>query len=314
MLASLPAPFSVVYDLEEQLASQPGVILSAENAPQRFDLLGEQMKLKLKKLPMHGFPRSFKYDQYSAKGMKEAFTSLSNNPEHPRTSAPDGFVSELETYARSLGIGSIGYCIMPREYIFQGKGLLHRNMIVVTMEMDRDAISKAPSSDTAVTVHRTYANETKAVLLIADHLRANGFSAQACYPLLGLALYPALAQAAGLGWCGAHGLLITPEYGPRVRLAAVATSIENLPFNRENPHQWIKKYCQLCRQCIRKCPVHAIHETPVVHDQLITRVDNTKCLPQFSENQGCAVCIKVCPFSQTNSEILHRHINPQPSR
>jgi epoxyqueuosine reductase QueG len=49
---------------------------------------------------------------------------------------------------------------------------------------------------------------------------------------------------AGLGWLGASGLMITPEHGPRVRLAAVLSSIESLPFS--------------CSVCIKVCPFNRV--------------------------------------------------------
>jgi epoxyqueuosine reductase len=116
---------------------------------------------------------------------------------------------------------------------------LHENAIMLTMEMDKDRIDTSPSEQSFIEVHETYHHLGRAANRIAGWLRQRGYSAHAGHPLMGLALYPPLAQQAGLGWRGLHGLLITPRFGPRVRLAAVFTSIENLPFGQENPHQWI---------------------------------------------------------------------------
>lgn len=43
--------------------------------------------------------------------------------------------------------------------------------------------------------------------------------------LLGNLLHKAVARAAGLGWIGRNCLLITPQYGPRVRFATVLTDM-----------------------------------------------------------------------------------------
>jgi epoxyqueuosine reductase QueG len=117
---------------------------------------------------------------------------------------------------------------------------------------------------------------------------------------MGPALYPPLAQMAGLGWLGTSGLIITPEHGPRVRLAAVLTNIEDLPFVTQNDHAWIQDYCTSCGRCIRECPPQAIYPEPVHHENgQITCVDTESCFPYFSDYYGCSVCIKVCPFNKT---------------
>jgi epoxyqueuosine reductase QueG len=122
---------------------------------------------------------------------------------------------------------------------------------------------------------------------------------------MGPALYPPLAQLAGLGWLGTSGLMITPEHGPRVRLAAVFTSIENLPFGTQNEHAWVEDFCAQCGVCIRECPPQAIYPEPHHHETgRITCVDNERCFPYFSDYHGCSVCIKVCPFNSTSYDTI----------
>jgi hypothetical protein len=66
------------------------------------------------------------------------------------------------------------------------------------------------------------------------------------------------AVAAGLGELGWNSLLITPKYGPRVRLVTLLTKAE-----LEADPQYFgkplcnKKLCQLA--CVKACPVKAIH-------------------------------------------------------
>ncbi len=94
-------------------------------------------------------------------------------------------------------------------------------------------------------------------------------------------------------------LIISPEAGPRHRLAVVYTDIENLPIRKENPHDWIKEFCRQCGKCIKKCPSQAIHETPVkTKGDHIAYIDNNDCVNYFSKNYGCSVCVKECPFNQ----------------
>ena len=122
---------------------------------------------------------------------------------------------------------------------------------------------------------------------------------------MGPALYPPLAQLAGLGWLGVSGLIVTPEHGPRVRLAAVFTNIENLPFSTHNDHAWVEDFCDACRICIRQCPAEAILPEPTHHPNgQITCVINPRCFAYFSDYYGCSVCIKVCPFNHTSYDRI----------
>ena len=124
---------------------------------------------------------------------------------------------------------------------------------------------------------------------------------------MGPALYPPLTQLAGLGWLSMSGLIVTPEHGPRVRLAAVFTNIENLPFSTQNEHAWVADFCAKCGICIRQCPVEAILPKPIQHESgQITCVDNDRCFPYFSDYHGCSVCIKVCPFNHTSYDKIKR--------
>jgi epoxyqueuosine reductase QueG len=90
-----------------------------------------------------------------------------------------------------------------------------------------------------------------------------------------------------------------------VRLAAVLTSIENLPFSTQNDHAWVEDFCAKCGICQRQCPVEAIIPEPLRHaNGQITWVNSERCFPYFSDYHGCSICIKVCPFNKkTYGEI-----------
>ena len=126
----------------------------------------------------------------------------------------------------------------------------------------------------------------------------------------GVALYPPLAQAAGLGWMGHSGLLITPEHGPRVRLTAVFTSITNLPCTTENHHSWVDDFCSSCKICTKECPGNAILEKQEDHPNgRVTWVDTEKCFPYFHDYYDCSICISVCPFNSTGYERIKESWN-----
>lgn len=114
-----------------------------------------------------------------------------------------------------------------------------------------------------------------------------------------------MARDAGLGGFGKNGLLITKEFGPSVRLAAVLTDIENLTVNNQNNFEWIKSFCELCNACVRKCPAKAIYEKTVVfEDDSEEHIDYKKCAIPFTKQHGCTVCIKECTFFKNNYDKI----------
>ena len=206
-----------------------------------------------------------------------------------------------------MGIGDIGYAKLPRHLIFKERAVLYDSAIVLLKEMPKDKVDKAPSIATFKMVFESYDSLSKIVNNLTEYLRKQGYGAQGGYPLGGLNLYPPLAAAAGLGWMGRHGLLITPQFGPRQRIGAIFTSIENLPFGKTNPHSWIGNFCGTCGRCIRTCPQEAIREHPVIHDSgRKTHIIREKCLPYFVTKHGCTVCVKECSFSRRHYDDIHK--------
>lgn len=231
--------------------------------------------------------------------------SIKSNPYSGKKKIDGETLTELEAYAKSLGVAEIGYTKVNPRYIFRGFRILYKHAMVFTIEMDKAKIKGAPNMESFKEVFRTYYQVGLTVNKVADWLRERGFNAHAGPAGGGDVNYIPIAIDAGLGVAGKHGLLMTRYNGPRVRLAAVYTDIENLPFSQDNPHGWIKDYCETCNLCIEKCPVDAIYmETKTHADGGPEFIDHTICADPFSNDNGCTLCIKYCPFSYGDYEKL----------
>ncbi len=299
-----------IIEKETQLTDQENVLKSEEDSPERFEIVFESFKYPSDRLKLFSSARLMRILPSNIKNISRSLTSIDQNPDTPTTTIPDDLLHEFEKHAKSLGISSVGYAKLPRKLIFRNKAVLHDNVIVLSMEMDKEKIELAPSLETSVMIMKTYDDLGKASNQLTEFLRGHRFSAQAGHPLGGLVLYPPLAELAGIGFHGKHGLLITPEHGPRVRLTAIYTNIENLPFAQENPHEWIHSFCQKCGRCCRKCPAFAFYEEPIVQENgLLTHIKNEDCFPVFLEYHGCSVCIKECPFSRVDYNKLKRQFS-----
>jgi epoxyqueuosine reductase len=277
-----------------------GVLLPTLNSPTRFEIPFEMLDLIQDRDDIeirHMFP--VKRLLSVIKNIHLSVDSISDNPVNASTQTSLEFLEKLKEFAHSHGVGPLEFVKLPQDLIFQKMGVLFDNAIILAMEMSKDKIDKAASQATLNMVFGTYDDLGKAANRIAEFLREHGYAAQADHPLGGLVLFPPLAQKAGIGWIGKHGLLITPEFGPRVRLAAVYTSIENLPFVDSNEHAWIGEYCKTCGVCIKECPPQAILEESVTHETgRQTSIKQRECFEYFAQYYGCSLCVKVCPFSQ----------------
>lgn len=234
----------------------------------------------------------------AVKEMAKSAKSVIDNPYAGKKTIDVGTLKELEEYAHVLGVTDIGYTKVNPRHIFKGFKLLFPNAIVFTMEMNREKIKLAPSMPSFIEIFRTYLQLGVIVNQIADWLRERGYNALAGPAIGGDVNYIPVAIDAGLGYSGKNGLLITKDNGPRIRLAAVFTDIENLPFAEENPFHWVRDYCESCNRCVEKCPVDAIYvETKTHADGGPMFIDHTLCADPFSNDNGCTLCIKYCPFS-----------------
>lgn len=238
--------------------------------------------------------------------LRRANTSIRENPRLGNTRIDATTLADLESYARSLGVSEIGYTRVNPDYIFKDLSILYPNAIVFAMEMDLEKIEQAPSVPTLMEIFRTYYQLGYVVNQISDFLRERGFNAHAGPALGSEGSFVPMARDAGLGEVGKNGMLITETYGPRVRLAAVYTDIENLPFAEENPHAWVRDYCDMCNSCVKHCPANAIflepHEAP---EGGLIFIDHKKCAVPFSTMDGCTLCIKHCPFMYGRYDQLH---------
>jgi epoxyqueuosine reductase len=114
------------------------------------------------------------------------------------------------------------------------------------------------------------------------------------------------ATRAGLGWIGKNALLVTPRFGPRLRLATVLT---DMPLAAGDPVTAGR--CGTCVACARLCPARAIKgvewEAGLERETL---VDAWSCYETArrllrervgAKNAVCGVCVAVCPVGREQS-------------
>ena len=183
---------------------------------------------------------------------------------------------------------------IPEEYKFA---------IVMTVKMDGFAIKTSPSFKACLATGLAYSQMAFLVSCMAEFIRNLGYKA---IPMGNdTALSIPLAIDAGLGELGRHGLLITPEYGPCVRICKVFT---DLPLKTDKPITFgVTEYCKSCQECVKACEADAIQKEDepsfktacLSNRQGVLRwaVNQDKCYKFWIENGGdCSNCIAACPF------------------
>jgi len=241
---------------------------------------------------------------------------------------PDAIVEQLGTYpvtnptvmsgqvkdtAKIYGASLVGICKLDRRWVYacdmDGKpveiGPPFRYAIVMAIAMDAAAIQDSPTFVAATATGVGYSRMAFSIACLAGFIRNLGYRA---IPMGNdTALSIPLAIDAGLGELGRNGLLITPQYGPCVRLCKVFT---DLPLEPDPPIQFgVAEVCARCRKCVEACEVDAISSDPEPSYRVACRsnnrgirrwaVDHDKCYAFWVENgASCTTCIAACPFTQ----------------
>ena len=119
------------------------------------------------------------------------------------------------------------------------------------------------------------------------------------------------ATCAGLGWIGRNGLLISPEYGPRLSLATVLT---DAPLGTNKP--FTKSLCGDCRLCVEYCPSEAISGKKWSRNRPYIELvrwqecrDHKKGRRAVNGKPNCGLCINICPYGRKDfKEIDCTHL------
>ena len=233
--------------------------------------------------------------------------------------------NRIKKAATLLGAGMVGICELDDRWVYShnfsrktqtaSKLNLPKNIthiILLILPMNYKLGKTIPSALGGATTGSGYATSLNCATALAQFITNLGYEAIAS--MNDTAQNIPMAIQAGLGEYGRNGLLITPKYGPNVRIAKVFT---DLPLLADQPIEFgVKQFCETCRKCADSCPVKAIEKEESVatppnfsSHSFVKKwtVNAEKCFKFWvGMNTDCAICIRVCPYNKDYSKWWNR--------
>ena len=264
------------------------------------------------------------------RGLREGFQSAIENdtpvaPDRAELGEPAAETAEIKRLAKLFGADLVGITEIDERWHYSARvdtrdfsaapnelpdDITH--VIVLGHAMDFDLVATYPSALAGASTGLEYSHEAAIVIQLATYIRNLGF--QAVASMNDTALVIPYAVKAGLGEYGRNQMVITPQFGPRVRFSKIFTS---LPLVADTPKPLgIRQYCDICTKCADACPPKALPFGPPeaggLNQSTIKGVkkwsaDCEKCFGYWAKlKSDCAICMRVCPFNRRNDNFSDR--------
>lgn len=114
----------------------------------------------------------------------------------------------------------------------------------------------------------------------------------------GIFQHKTAAVLSGLGFVGKSGLLLSPDFGPRIRLATVLT---DMPLSSDA--KTLENGCGGCSACVDACPAKAIGgklysggSEPIIDVEKCSA--HMKTYKDVGRGAVCGICMAICPYSK----------------
>ena len=268
-------------------------------------------------------------DRFSGQGRREGFQApISNDTpvadDKYLFNSPKAATADVKKVSRFFGADLCGVTALDPRWLYDSRvdvrdmsqadlGLPEglRHVIVLGHEMDKDLVRTYPSALGGAATGREYSHEAAIVMQLAAYIRNLGYQAVASMNDTGLVI--PMAVQAGLGEYARNQLVITPEFGPRLRFSKIFT---DMPLDIDLPKRpGVAKFCDICTKCADACPVKALPfgspsvggGTSSIQGVKKWTSDAEKCFSFWAKlSSDCAICMRVCPFNRNFSSWPNR--------
>jgi len=255
------------------------------------------------------------------------------------TKDPQTVTRDIKNVARYVGADLVGICKLDRRWVYShtydGEGPSggpgdappvigeHKRQeipetcqyaVVMGFGEDYHMMKHFPSWIAHSATSMGYSMMAITNMYLSAFIRSLGFQAIDC-STNDVALTIPMAMQAGLGELGRNGLLISREFGPRLRISKVIT---DLPLVADTPLEFgVTEMCEACKRCADTCPSEAIMHEKRTREPLNASnaggalkwpVNAENCRAYWGRmNRPCTNCISSCPYNKPYT-LFHRTV------
>jgi epoxyqueuosine reductase len=224
--------------------------------------------------------------------------------------------SAVEVAAKEAGAARVGFAnisALRNMQVGDHQVFEFPSAVSVMVEIPIEAVKcslTSPSEELRSAYKQCNMKLKKAEEKVVETLKAAGYDARSIDPservnkemLLGPISHKAVARLAGMGWIGKNGLILTEDFGPRLRMGTVLT---NMPVTM-NPTPQMNE-CGECTACVDNCPMKVLKgpefkDHPESRDHVIDwakcgKYEHTLIGDGSRPEKACGRCIAKCPKS-----------------
>jgi ferredoxin len=261
--------------------------------------------------------KRFAFKHPLATAMVKQIGAMVPHQDGPVADSPHASCSDAEENTRALkslsyvlGAELTGVCEIPDyawySHVDGGKPVEchHKYAVVMLIDQEYDTMEGASGDDfiSGAQSMRAYMRGAVVAGIMAEHLRALGFSSRAQTNADSEVLQIPLILLAGLGELSRIGeLVLNPFVGPRFKSVVMTT---NIPLVPDKPIDFgLQYFCSNCWKCARECPCDAITwgDKVMFNGYEMWKLDAERCARYRLTNQrglACGRCMKTCPLNK----------------
>ncbi|ONI39634.1 hypothetical protein AN639_02460 [Candidatus Epulonipiscium fishelsonii] len=186
--------------------------------------------------------------------------------------------------------------------------------IVIAQELDKDCINRAPHGEQVLATMKGYAESMDIGSKLVIHIKSLGYEAQTDDFFGYITPTMPIAVDAGIGQMGRSNMVVTKEFGNRLKMGVVLTNLELIPDGRID--FGLTEFCKRCRICSRNCPSKSIcsnNEPQILEGEIVWPHNEVTCMEMWMKvGTDCGICMSSCPFSQGVDPTLIEKMKDNP--
>ena len=220
------------------------------------------------------------------------------NPENPQKIITEVLLDEFTDIAVSSGFAGISYSRLNDEFKKE-LNIDWDNIIILKYPMSDSILKMDSSREKCRLLDDEFQEFGFKTFVLADMLRQEGFKADLLNPLDDEISLRAVAMQSNDAVITGNNMCMFKE-GSNLGFFMIETSIENLPFKKENDMLWVNDFCSTCGICIDRCPENAFDDDGKVLRKVCT-----------AHREGCSKCITICPFYKRGYDKVKKRYDRQ---